>query len=496
MFRQMLRLPAHYYDATTSGKLLSKLLYNVEQLAQISADAVTDLVQSAFLLIGLFVVMFMISWQLSLLYFITVPIIAMVVQIANKRVRRISHQVQETMAEITEIAEESIEGYRVVRIFSGEKYETAKFDRANERSRARDMKVAMTKSLNVAGVQLIAAAGLSVIIYLAVVPGSLFVLTAGDFASIMAAMLALLKPLKTITRVNSKIQRGIAGAQSVFEMLDELPEVDKGQRRIQRADGRLQFQSVGFSYNGMDKQVLHDINFEVKTGETVALVGRSGSGKSTLVNLLPRFYEIDQGMIILDGIDIRDIVLHDLRRQIAVVSQQVILFNDTLANNIAYGAGGNISEARIRAAAKSAHALEFIDNLAEGLQTLVGENGVLLSGGQRQRLAIARAILKDAPILIFDEATSALDTEAERHIQAAMDEVMRNRTTLVIAHRLSTIEKADKIIVMDAGRIVEMGTHQSLLAENGLYAKLYEMQFNSPLVTTVKEVDDARSVLV
>jgi len=477
LFAHLQKLPASFYDHSTSGNILSVILYSVEQIANASADVLTSAIQSTFLIIGLLIVMFKISWKLSLLYFVIIPSITVIMRFTSVRVRRLSLSIQESMASLTHCAEENIEGYKVVRGFGGQEYETDKFNKASRTNRQREMKVIAARSWSVSSVQLVAALALSITLYVATLDIGNSVLSPGGFVALIAAMLALLKPMKDLTTMQNKLYRGLAGAQTVFEMLDQQPEDDSGVKTLpQRADGKLIFSHVNFSYRA-DKPVLHDIDFTVSPGEVVALVGRSGSGKSTLVNLLPRFYANFTGDIVLDDISIRDLRLADLRRQFAMVSQNVTLFNDTIANNIAYGRFDQVSEEEIRAAAKAAYALEFIEELPEGLNTLVGENGVLLSGGQRQRIAIARAILKHAPILILDEATSALDTESERYIQAALDNLMQHCTTLVIAHRLSTVEHADKIIVLDDGKIIEMGRHADLLALNGHYAKLYRMQF-------------------
>ncbi|MDP1602905.1 MAG: lipid A export permease/ATP-binding protein MsbA [Legionella sp.] len=474
VFSHIIKLPADYYDEATSGQLLSKILYDVEQVAQVSADALTDFIQNTCLVIGLLTVMMVICWQLSLMFLLTIPFVGIIVSFTNKRVRRISHRVQKTMGQVTEIAAEAIEGYRVVRIFGGENYETGKFNQATEMSRLNDMKVAVSKAINVSGVQFVIAVGIAMIIFVAIKLATIITITAGSFIAVIAAMLQLIKPIKTLTTLNATIQRGLAGAESVFELLDKPIENAEGLSMPVRARGEIRFEQVGFSYR-QGLPVLHEVSFTINEGETVALVGHSGSGKTTIASLLPRFYEICSGQITLDGTSINDISLISLREQMALVSQQVTLFNDTLANNIAYGRF-DISRDDIIKAAKLAFADEFIARLPNGYDTRVGENGVLLSGGQRQRLAIARAILKDAPILILDEATSALDSESERYIQSALDGVMKNRTTLVIAHRLSTIKRAHKIIVMNQGRIVEQGTHQQLLALNANYAQLYRAQ--------------------
>jgi subfamily B ATP-binding cassette protein MsbA len=476
IFAHLQKLPARFYDNATSGQLLSVILYSVEQVANASADVLTTAFQAGFLIIGLLIVMFKISWKLSCLYFLIAPLVTFIMRYTSKRVRRLSLTIQDSMSTLTHTAEENIEGYKVVRGFGGENYETEKFNKATRINRQREMKVIAARSWSVSSVQLVAAFALSATLYIATLDIANSILSPGGFVTLIAAMLALLKPMKDLTSMQNKLYRGLAGAQTVFEMLDQKPEEDNGARTLLRANGKLNFQHVEFGYHP-GKTVLHDINFSVEPGEIVALVGRSGSGKSTLISLLPRFYADFTGNILLDDISIREYRLSDLRRQYALVSQNVILFNDTIRNNIAYGSFGNASEAEIKTAAKAAHALDFIEQLPNGLDTIVGENGVLLSGGQRQRLAIARAILKNAPILILDEATSALDTESERYIQSALDTLMQNRTTLVIAHRLSTVEHADKIIVFDNGQIIETGNHADLLARNGHYAKLYRMQF-------------------
>ena len=474
VFSHIVRLPADYYDKATSGQLLSKILYDVEQVAQVSADALSDLVQNICLIIGLLTVMMVICWQLSLMFLLTIPFIGVVVNFTNKRVRRISHKVQRSMSDVTEVAAEVIDGYRVVRIFGGEAYEMAKFNKATEVSRKNDMKVAMTKGINVSAVQMIIAIGIAAIIFAAIKLSTVIVITAGSFLAIIAAMLQLIKPMKTLTTLNASIQRGLAGAESVFSLLDTPVEPSHGRDFNARSKGVVAFEQVTYAYRD-GAPVLHGIDFRIEAHETVALVGHSGGGKTTIASLLPRFYEVTSGRITLDGMPINEWSLASLRKQISLVSQHVTLFNDTLANNIAYGCPW-VSREQIIEAARLAYADEFIQQLPQGYETRIGENGVLLSGGQRQRLAIARAILKDAPILILDEATSALDSESERYIQVALQHVMKNRTTLVIAHRLSTIQRADKIIVLQQGHIVEQGTHQQLLTQGGHYAQLCQVQ--------------------
>lgn len=476
IFSHLQRLPASYYDHNSTGHILSIMLYAVDQVANASADVLTSAVQSIFLIISLVVVMISISWKLTLLYFIIIPLVTVIIRIASLRIRRLSLSIQDSMGLLSHRAEENIEGYKVVRAFSGQEYEIEQFNKATRLNRQREMKVVVARSVSGSAVQLIAAAAISLTLYIASMDVAGSILTPGGFISMVAAMIALLKPMKDLAFVQNKLYRGLAGAQNVFELLDEKPEIDTGTQVLTRAEGNIVFSNVSFTYQD-SKEVLKDVSFTIKPGQVVALVGRSGSGKSTLVSLLTRLYTQYCGEILLDGVSIQEYRLKDLREQFAIVSQHVTLFQDTVANNIAYGRFEQSTEADITAAAVSAHAMEFIERLPEGMQSLIGENGVLLSGGQRQRIAIARAILKNSPILILDEATSALDTESERHIQAALDEVMKNRTTLVIAHRLSTIERADNIIVMDEGRVVEMGTHHDLIAANGYYAKLYHMQF-------------------
>ncbi len=482
IFRHLQRLPAHYYDNASSGGILSLILFSVEQVANASADVLTTAVQATCLIIGLLVVMFYTSWKLSLLYFIIMPVILVIMRYTSQRVRRLSLSIQTTMAHLTHIAEENIEGYREVRSFGGETYEMARFSKALRVNRQREMKVVAARSISTSSVQLAAALALAITLFIAAHDIYHSILSPGSFLVLIATMLMLLKPLKDLTSMQNRLYRGIAGAQSVFEMLDIPPEEDSGTQVLAHARGELELRHVTFAYTP-ERNVLHDISFHVQPGEVVAFVGHSGGGKSTLISLLPRFYNDYFGDILLDGKSVREYRLQDLRHQFAVVSQSITLFNDTIANNIAYGQFATATPETIRAAAKAAYLLDFIETLPQGFDTLVGEDGVLLSGGQRQRLAIARAILKNAPILILDEATSALDTESERYIQAALDTFMRNRTTLVIAHRLSTVEHANRIIVMEKGHIIESGSHAELLAKEGAYAKLYRLQFRDARTT-------------
>lgn len=477
MFNKLLVLPATFYDHSTSGQLMSKLLYDVEQVASAATDAVLTIIRDSLTIIGLLAWMFYLNGFLSLFILVTVPFIALLVYFVSIRFRRISKNIQNSMGNVSHVSGEIIEGHREIKTFGGQDYESKRFDKVNQGNRRQQMKKIATDAISQPLTALIAAVGLSLVIYIATLPEMLEEITVGGFISFITAMMMLLTPLKRLTKVNAKLQAGVAAAESIFNLLDEHPEVDDGKLGLERAKGHIEYHNVSFSYSENKGKVLDNVSFEAKPGQTVAFVGHSGSGKTTLVSLLARFYNINSGQITVDGLDIQQLKLTDLRRQMSLVNQQVVLFNDTIANNISYGQPGKVSEKTIIEAAKSAHAWDFIQRLPEGLQTQVGENGVLLSGGQRQRLAIARALLRDAPILILDEATSALDSEAERHIQAALETLMQQRTTLVIAHRLSTIEKADLIVVMHNGEILETGTHAELLAKGKHYAELHRLQF-------------------
>lgn len=477
IFAHLLVLPASYYDKETSGKLLSTLLYNTEQVAVASTEALIIILQEGMFFIGLLVVMFLLSWQLTLMFLVTAPVVSMIIRYTSKRLRHLSSSVQGTMGNLTQIASEGIENYKVVRVFNGEENERQKFFTATHQNRQREMKVVATSSIGSALTQVITSLPIAAIIFIATKSSIYNTLSIATLGSFVAAMMRLLTPLRRLTKVNTEIQKGVAGAHSIFALLDEDQERDLGVKTITRTLGKIEYRNVSFSYPNSNKIILDDINFIAKPGQKIALVGSSGGGKSTLVSLLPRFYDVKSGVILVDDVNIQDYKLKDLRQQFAIVSQHLTLFNDTIANNIAYGLFADATEDKIIKAAEAAHIMDFVKYLPEGLNTLIGENGLLLSGGQRQRIAIARALLKDAPILILDEATSALDTESERYIQEALAILMKKRTTLVIAHRLSTIEHADKIIVIDHGKIIEVGNHDELLKLNGQYAKLYTMQF-------------------
>ncbi len=473
MFGQLLHLPVSYYDTHSSGTLMSKMVYDVEQLADASSNIITILIRDSLTILALLGFMFYNSVTLTVIMLFTAPFLALLVMYVSRRFRKLSHRIQASMGDVSSVTEETIEANREIKIFGGQEYETQQFNKINHHNRRQFLKLFATNALSSPVIQFIVAIAFAVIVYLATNQD----LDVGQFAAYMAAMLLLMQHAKRLANINAALQRGIAAAQSVFQFLDQETEHDTGSHTLERTTGALNYQHVTFRYHTSSEPVLDDINLEISPGETVAFVGRSGAGKTTLVSLLPRFYELSEGRIELDGHDIRDLSLQSLRAQIALVSQHVTLFNDSIAHNIAYGAMETATEDDIINAANAAHAYEFIEKLPEGFDTEVGENGVLLSGGQRQRLAIARAILKDAPVLILDEATSALDTESERYIQSALETLMQDRTTLVIAHRLSTIERADKIVVMSQGRIVETGNHADLLSKDGHYAALHRMQF-------------------
>lgn len=473
LFNSLLTLPNRYYDEHNSGHLISRITFNVTMVTGAATDAIKVVIREGLTVLFLFAYLLWMNWQLTLVMIAILPVIALVVQSASKKFRKQSKKIQVAMGDVTHVASESIQGYRVVRSFGGERYEQQRFLAASRDNTQKQLRMVKTGAVYTPTLQLLIYSAMAVLMFLVLLlRGDA---TAGDLVAYITAAGLLPKPIRQLSEVSANIQKGLAAADSIFEQLDEVPETDHGQIERAGIEGRLEVKDLSFTYPGSDRAVLRDISFAVEPGQMVALVGRSGSGKSTLASLIPRFYQHDHGQILLDGVDVADYRLDNLRRHIALVTQQVTLFNDSIAHNIAYGDLADRSREAIERAAADAYAKEFIERLPQGLDTEVGENGVLLSGGQRQRLAIARALLKDAPLLILDEATSALDTESERHIQAALDRVMQNRTTLVIAHRLSTIEKADLILVMDQGEIVERGTHAELLARGGFYARLHAM---------------------
>ena len=479
MFQKLLTLPTRYYDDHASGNLMSKLIYDVNQVTAAATNVVTVSIRDSIIIVGLLGWLFYLDWKLTLLSLLMLPVIAAVLRVINARLRIASRDQQRSMGDITQVIEESITAHKVVKLYGGQQYERDRFGEQANWVRRYIMKFTMAASANVPLVQMIAAMALAVIVYLATVQSRADETTVGSFLSFIAAMLMLTAPIKRLTGVSEHLQRGLAASESVFGLLDTPGETDSGKIAIGRVQGRITFDHVDMAYQQDERLALHDICLDIPAGQTVALVGASGSGKSTLANLVPRFYSPSAGRILLDGHDISELTLESLRANIALVSQEVVLFNDTIAANIAYGQMRVVPESEIIAAAQAAHAMEFINEMPQGLETLVGERGVKLSGGQRQRIAIARAILKNAPILILDEATSALDSESERHVQAALETLMQGRTSLVIAHRLSTIEKADRIVVLQKGEIVEAGTHAELLAMGGAYAKLHRIQFES-----------------
>ena len=478
MFSRLMLLPSDFYDQNSTGNTIAKFTFDVEQLAQAATTSITIMIRDVLMIVSLIGWMFYLNAKLASVFLILGPLIAFLISLVSKRFRKISKRIQGSMGQLTHVLEEAAQAQRVVKIFGGQDYEKDRFHEGNQGNRKQQVKLFATTSISTSIIQIIVAFALAGIIYAATQEGLKNNIDAGAFMSFMTAMMMLFAPLKRLTNVTSILQKGIAAAESVFELLDTKTEVDEGSYTVPRVEGHLQFKDVSFSYASSHKQVLNNIQLNIEPGKTIAFVGTSGSGKSTLVNLLPRLYDGFNGEILLDGRDIRDYQLTNLRDQISYVGQDIVLFNDTLAHNIAYGRLENTSQDAIIKAAKTAHAYEFIREKKDGLKTMVGEKGVMLSGGQRQRIAIARALLKDAPILIMDEATSALDTESERYIQAALEELIKNRTTLIIAHRLSTIEKADVIVVMSEGEIVETGDHESLLSQNGRYAALHKMQFS------------------
>ncbi len=481
MFSKLMSLPVSFYDDNASGRVISRVTNDVNQVTDAGFNVITVVVKDGVTIFGLLILLFWTDWQLTLICLVMIPVVAVSLRLVSKRLRQLTRQNQRQIGEMTQVLGEVVDCQRVVKVYGGQAHETQRFMRAAEGLRQNQIKQTSIGSMNTGITQLVVSIALAVIIYFASVRAQSGNFTAGDFMSFLAAMIMLFAPIKRITGVNQSLQRGLAAAESVFHFLDIEPEPDTGQTQLERARGEIQFAEVSFAYPNSERSALQQIDLTIAAGETVALVGSSGSGKTTLVNLLPRFYAPSQGHILLDGLALDTLTLASLRQQIALVSQDIALFNDTVAANIAYGCVVPPSPEQLRAAAKAANALEFIEAMPQGFDTLIGEKGVRLSGGQRQRLAIARAILKDAPILLLDEATSALDTQSERLVQAALDNLMQQRTTLVVAHRLSTIENADRIVVMHQGRIAEMGSHAELLARGGMYATLHRLQFKEPV---------------
>ncbi|ATW46067.1 lipid A ABC transporter ATP-binding protein/permease MsbA [Glaesserella parasuis] len=479
VFKHLMFMPVTFFDQNSSGRLLSRITYDSEQVASSSANALQSVVREGIYIVFLVTTMFYYSWRLSLVLFIIGPVIAVLIRVVSKRFRKLSRNMQESMGSMTESAEQMLRGHKVVLSFGGQKVEEERFNHTSNDMRRKGMKMMAASTIADPIIQVIASLALAVVLFVAGSPEIIGDdLTAGEFAAVIGALMGILRPLKTLTNVNAQFQRGMAASQTLFTLFDLPTEKNEGTYQIERAKGDIRFENVTFTYFGKEQPALKNISFNLPAGKTLALVGRSGSGKSTIANLITRFYEIDSGNIYLDDHKIQEYTLNNLREQCAIVSQQVHLFNDTIANNIAYAAKDKYSREQIEATAKAAYAMEFIEKMPQGLDTVIGENGVSLSGGQRQRLAIARALLRNSPVLVLDEATSALDTESERAIQAALDELQKDRTVLVIAHRLSTIENADEILVVDQGEIIERGSHKVLLEKGGAYKQLYQMQFS------------------
>lgn len=477
VFNHLMKVPVSFHDQTSTGDLIAKITYDIEQVQSASSKALMTLVREGAFVLGLLVVMFYLSWQLSLVFMLIGPVVGVIVSYVSKRFRTVSRRIQKAMGNVTSSSEQMLNGHKVVVMSGAQQLEADKFSDINNQTRQQQMKLVSTKAISVSVIQVIASLALASVLLIASDPEFLSTLTTGTFTTVLTCMMTLLRPLKLLTTVNADFQRGIAACSSVFELLDEAVEKDEGKTELKRVNGHIQFKDVNFTYAGKQDPALSHINLDIQAGSTVALVGKSGSGKSTITSLLTRFYDYEQGQVLIDGQSIKDVTLASLRAQFALVSQHVILFNDTIANNIAYGIEGEVDRAQIEAAAEAAYVTDFIKDLPEGLDTHIGENGMSLSGGQRQRITIARAILRNAPILILDEATSALDTESERRIQQAIDELSVNKTVIVVAHRLSTIEQADNIVVLNQGKIVEQGTHNNLLEQHGIYRQIYDLQF-------------------
>ena len=477
IFSHFMHMPVEFFDRESSGALLSRITYDSEQVAGATSRALVSIVREGVSILGLLFLMFWNSWELSLVLIVVAPVVAWGIGIVSKRFRKISKNMQTTMGKVTSAAEQMLKGHKVVLSYGGQELESRRFDEVSNQMRRQGMKMVTAQAAANPIIQMIASVALVAVLYLASFDAIRSELTPGTFTVVFSAMFGLMRPLKALTNVTSQFQRGMAATQTLFGLMDMATEDDSGKLEVKKAEGEIKVEEVTFTYQNKEKPALNKVSFEIPVGKTVALVGRSGSGKSTIANLFTRFYDIDSGSIKLDGHDIRDYTLKNLRTHFALVSQNVYLFNDTIANNIAYAAEEDFSRDQIEDAAKQAHAMEFINSMPDGLDTMIGENGASLSGGQRQRIAIARALLRDAPVLILDEATSALDTESERAIQAALDELQKDKTVLVIAHRLSTIENADQILVIDEGEVIERGAHQELIEKNGAYAQLHRIQF-------------------
>ncbi|MFM4867058.1 lipid A ABC transporter ATP-binding protein/permease MsbA [Aeromonas caviae] len=479
VFSHLMAMPMSFFDRQNTGNLLSKVTYDAGQVSSAASSTLVSLVREGATVIGLLGLMFWHSWQLSVIFLVVGPLVGILISIISRRFRKISRHIQQAVGDITTSTEQMLKGHKEVLMFGGQEVEDKRFYQVSNRMRQQTMKMVAADAIGSPIVQMVASVALAVFLYVATIDSVKATLTAGTFTVMVTSMMMLLKPLKSLTDVNNQFQRGITACQSLFGLLDSTPEQDTGTRTLERARGEIEFRNVTFTYPTKATPALRNISFKVEAGKSVALVGRSGSGKSTIASLLTRFYDIEEGEILLDGVNIREYRLSELRKQYALVSQHVHLFNDSVANNIAYAAEEKYSRDEIKQAARIAHADDFVSKMPEGYDTVIGENGASLSGGQRQRIAIARALLRDSPVLLLDEATSALDTESERHIQAAIDELCKARTSLVIAHRLSTIEKADEILVIDEGHIVERGNHQTLMDMHGTYAQLRAIQFGN-----------------
>ncbi|WP_337222524.1 lipid A ABC transporter ATP-binding protein/permease MsbA [Vibrio alginolyticus] len=477
VFNHFMHMPVSYFDKEKTGNLLSRITYDSEQVSAATSQALVSIVREGASIIGLLVLMFYNSWQLSLVLFAVAPVVAWGIGVVSKRFRKISKNMQTMMGNVTASAEQMLKGHKVVLSYGGQDIERKRFEKVSNQMRQQSMKLVTAQAAANPIIQMIASLAIVAVLYLASIDSIKEQLTPGTFTVVFSAMFGLMRPLKALTNVTSQFQRGMAASQTLFALIDLEPEKNEGKLTVERANGDVSVKNVSFTYTGAEKPALENVSFDIPRGKTVALVGRSGSGKSTIANLFNRFYDVGSGSITLDGHDIRDYELKNLRQQFALVSQNVHLFNDTIANNIAYATDGQYERSDIEKAATLAHAMEFISKMDGGLDAMIGENGASLSGGQRQRVAIARALLRDAPVLILDEATSALDTESERAIQAALDELQKDKTVLVIAHRLSTIEKADEILMVDDGAIIERGNHAELIEKNGAYAQLHRIQF-------------------